>query len=646
MGLFSPDWKTDKPKKLAKALAWLEDSTNQELGTIAVEAPLEEVALAACDKLPDNSPELADIARLSLRVSVVAKALSKLASAYNANDLLEKVALGANGGDAVMVMATQLITSRKELSNVSKNSPSKAARELASEKLRLEDVAEDPATSPAKLLELARAKETFVRAAVAKNESTPPEILVFLADDQYHSVRVEVARNERTPAYVIDKLAFDLDFDVGMAAASHPSISPETLTKLAFDEDIDRDVRYEAAENPSTPPETLVALAQIGAEEDEYLCASVASNPSTPTETLRELADRKDDDINRGLSRNTSTPPDILARLANNASIVVRRQVADNPSAPPEALIALADEDDPITYECVASNPSSPPEALKKLLYGYTADVGIRLAENPSCPPDVLVGLARHRDSAWVRSAVARHPAAPPEILEELAHDDRKEVQEALAERFGAAGASESADEGYTEKDNMGTRQETFSQAQSYWMIERLSRPENPPFTLFTFPKADSARAALLELPYIHKASDSGKLICDRLMTFGYYEVSDNGKSYGFYEALVTGYDFTLDEFNQAEDVFKKHGGTLKSHDAPETTSRAQSASGDASKVKYKETTQSDDGKSVYEVYTGPDQASAMAFLKDKPVSKKLYFIVVETPEGNFGRDIMGIYQE
>ena len=52
MGLYSQDWKTDKPKKLAKALAWLETSTNQELGTMAVEAPLEEVALAACEKLP------------------------------------------------------------------------------------------------------------------------------------------------------------------------------------------------------------------------------------------------------------------------------------------------------------------------------------------------------------------------------------------------------------------------------------------------------------------------------------------------------------------------------------------------------------------------------------------------------------------
>ena len=36
----------------------------------------------------------------------------------------------------------------------------------------------------------------------------------------------------------------------------------------------------------------------------------------------------------------------------------------------------------------------------------------------------------------------------------------------------------------------------------------------------------------------------------------------------------------------------------------------------------------------------------AMAYLKTRTVSQRLYYIVVETPEGNFGRDINGFYQE
>ena len=34
-----------------------------------------------------------------------------------------------------------------------------------------------------------------------------------------------------------------------------------------------------------------------------------------------------------------------------------------------------------------------------------------------------------------------------------------------------------------------------------------------------------------------------------------------------------------------------------------------------------------------------------MAFLKDKEVNKGLYYVCVYTPEGNFGRDINGIYE-
>jgi len=45
-------------------------------------------------------------------------------------------------------------------------------------------------------------------------------------------------------------------------------------------------------------------------------------------------------------------------------------------------------------------------------------------------------------------------------------------------------------------------------------------------------------------------------------------------------------------------------------------------------------------------VYKGSNKASAMAFLEKNPVNKELYYIVVETHEGNFCRDMMGFYQE
>lgn len=46
----------------------------------------------------------------------------------------------------------------------------------------------------------------------------------------------------------------------------------------------------------------------------------------------------------------------------------------------------------------------------------------------------------------------------------------------------------------------------------------------------------------------------------------------------------------------------------------------------------------------TYEVYKANSKEQALAFLKTKTVTKKLYYIEVETPEGSFGRDINGMY--
>lgn len=49
--------------------------------------------------------------------------------------------------------------------------------------------------------------------------------------------------------------------------------------------------------------------------------------------------------------------------------------------------------------------------------------------------------------------------------------------------------------------------------------------------------------------------------------------------------------------------------------------------------------------KFTYEVYRANSKQEALAFLQSKKVTKKLYYIEVETPEGTFGRDINGIYE-
>ena len=48
----------------------------------------------------------------------------------------------------------------------------------------------------------------------------------------------------------------------------------------------------------------------------------------------------------------------------------------------------------------------------------------------------------------------------------------------------------------------------------------------------------------------------------------------------------------------------------------------------------------------TYEIYKGKDAETAKEFLMTKRVDEQQYYIVVETPEGNWGMDVKGLYLE
>ena len=52
------------------------------------------------------------------------------------------------------------------------------------------------------------------------------------------------------------------------------------------------------------------------------------------------------------------------------------------------------------------------------------------------------------------------------------------------------------------------------------------------------------------------------------------------------------------------------------------------------------------DDKNIWVVYKAPTKVDAMAFLSKITIEKPSYYVIVETPEGNFGRDKDGFYQE
>jgi len=63
---------------------------------------------------------------------------------------------------------------------------------------------------------------------------------------------------------------------------------------------------------------------------------------------------------------------------------------------------------------------------------------------------------------------------------------------------------------------------------------------------------------------------------------------------------------------------------------------------------KYSTTRQTPLGPAMftYEVYRAKTAQQAREFLEGKTVTDQLYYIVVETPEGNWGKDVKGMYKE
>lgn len=196
----------------------------------------------------------------------------------------------------------------------------------------------------------------------------------------------------------------------------------------------------------------------------------------------------------------------------------------------------------------------------------------------------------------------------------------------------------------FTEKDNLGTNYDTTSRGESYWS-SRMIQGHEYPFVIYYFDNEKNAREALLELPCIHVAQDSLKLICTEVLDFGYYPARD-----GAYAAFICGNDLTHDLWEQARTSFAKHNGTLRNEQEPEkhSTPVQQETTARPDKVVFvkemRGQNQVGGGTYIKKRYSAPDAASAKAFLQQHPVTEQFYYIEIETPEGNFGRDIQGIY--
>lgn len=127
--------------------------------------------------------------------------------------------------------------------------------------------------------------------------------------------------------------------------------------------------------------------------------------------------------------------------------------------------------------------------------------------------------------------------------------------------------------EGYTEKNNRGTRIETYVEGKNYWnarIIKWGKTPQNMnnlertirelsknPFVHFTFRTKNDAHNAMINVPFIHMATDSGRLVSTEPYDFGYY-LDPTDKCY---HAIIGGIGLSYDVWADICRIFQKFGG-------------------------------------------------------------------------------------
>lgn len=196
-----------------------------------------------------------------------------------------------------------------------------------------------------------------------------------------------------------------------------------------------------------------------------------------------------------------------------------------------------------------------------------------------------------------------------------------------------------------TELDNVGTRCETESQGEAYFVSLLQKDPE--PIIFYFFDTKEKATEALADISCMAVAADSSKLVCTETLTFGVFPAvdRDDSRTWG---ALLAGKSLIHEVWSEARECFKKHGGRMRREDEPpKAAAPVKKGAADPSLVKFSHERRDvvAGAPATYRHHKAPDKASAIAWLQQNPVDKRSFFLVVETPEGTFARDIQGIFE-
>jgi len=202
---------------------------------------------------------------------------------------------------------------------------------------------------------------------------------------------------------------------------------------------------------------------------------------------------------------------------------------------------------------------------------------------------------------------------------------------------------------GIKEKDNIGTRIETVDNARSYYMSTIISDMGGE--ICWKFKTKKDAINALLELPYVSTAEDTGRFVCTEPLNFGVYPFKPWDDYVGEFKwvALLSGVNLNEELWLEAEKAFKKNKGTPHRENKPKPSGQKKEVPSeklDSVTFSHTRKEKSPLGKRMctYYYYKAPNKATAIQWLNTQTVTKDLLYLVVETPEGIFSKDKMGMY--
>jgi len=186
----------------------------------------------------------------------------------------------------------------------------------------------------------------------------------------------------------------------------------------------------------------------------------------------------------------------------------------------------------------------------------------------------------------------------------------------------------------------------TRAEADSGFWVQADAAGGGLPHVAYQFPEYGPAFRALAQLSYLEQRTANRPLWSSAPIQFGIYQHDH------IFIAFVGGVRLTRTMWNEAATgLAKAEGGTLfRVSDPPppqvvlpDLATRPELATRVQPEREY---SGERNDFSEYVVFKATDKAAAMAFLRLVKVSEPDVHVVVETPEGHWGRDIRGMYRE